>query len=243
MLLVSFCALILPAATTDAANILGLFPLKFKSHYIVFDAVMTELAKRGHNLTVVNPFPKKPPLPNFRDVDVEACNHLPGDIFTLDGAYKSHNAFYQVVRLMEMADQDELFLRCPPIAQLIASNDSYDLIIAESFCSDVMLAFAHKLKVPFVLFAAQPMFPWTSRRVGNPNNPSYISYTHSPKPLSRESTFYQRVFNLILYVYSQAYYYITDLRSERLKRQYFQFDEPTLDDHQEHESDSDVFAF
>jgi len=40
-----------------------------KSHLIVHSALMKELARRGHQLTVFSPFPEKSPIQNFTDVE------------------------------------------------------------------------------------------------------------------------------------------------------------------------------
>jgi hypothetical protein len=54
------------------ARILGLFPFPLKSHFTVTSALMRELANRGHQVTVCNPFPEKSPGPNYTNIDTEA---------------------------------------------------------------------------------------------------------------------------------------------------------------------------
>lgn len=44
-------------------NILGITPLIGKSHFVMFEAVFKELARRGHNVDVVGHFPLKEKLP------------------------------------------------------------------------------------------------------------------------------------------------------------------------------------
>jgi hypothetical protein len=62
-----FLTIYLPA--TDGANILGVFPMPAKSHMAVHSALMTELAHRGHQVTVFSPFPGKSPIANFTDIE------------------------------------------------------------------------------------------------------------------------------------------------------------------------------
>ena len=62
ILISSLCA-------TDGANILGIFPVPVKSHMIVHSALMKELARRGHQVTVFSPFPEKYPIRNFTDIE------------------------------------------------------------------------------------------------------------------------------------------------------------------------------
>lgn len=60
---------------TDGANILGVFPMPAKSHMTVHSALMKELARRGHNVTVFSPFPEKFPIQNFTDIEFKLSYH------------------------------------------------------------------------------------------------------------------------------------------------------------------------
>lgn len=51
-----------------ASNILVVMPLPTFSHMNAFLPIMKELANRGHNVTMVSPYPQKKPIPNFRDI-------------------------------------------------------------------------------------------------------------------------------------------------------------------------------
>jgi glucuronosyltransferase len=64
-----FMILISCICATDGANILGIFPMPAKSHMIVHTALMKELARKGHQVTVFSPFPEKYPIQNFTDVE------------------------------------------------------------------------------------------------------------------------------------------------------------------------------
>jgi hypothetical protein len=59
------------STTTQSAHILGVFPIPAKSHNIVFTALTRELARRGHQLTVISPYPEKQPTPNLTDIEVK----------------------------------------------------------------------------------------------------------------------------------------------------------------------------
>jgi glucuronosyltransferase len=60
---------ILCLCNTDGANILGIFPMPAKSHMTVYSALLKELARRGHQVTVFSQFPEKSPIQNFTDVE------------------------------------------------------------------------------------------------------------------------------------------------------------------------------
>lgn len=56
---------------SDTAKILCLFPSQSKSHLIIAQALMKELAGRGHSVTVVSPYQLSEPVPNYRDVHID----------------------------------------------------------------------------------------------------------------------------------------------------------------------------
>lgn len=55
---------------SESYKILGIFHTHSKSHYIAGGALMKGLAEKGHDVTVISPFPQDKPLPNFQDVTV-----------------------------------------------------------------------------------------------------------------------------------------------------------------------------
>lgn len=66
---VVFCAGI--CALTNGYRILGVFPTQCKSHWIIGHSVMKSLAKAGHSVTIISPFPLKTPIENYHDVSLD----------------------------------------------------------------------------------------------------------------------------------------------------------------------------
>ena len=64
------------AQGAHGAKILGVFPLPGKSHFAVSSSLMKELANRGHQVTVVSPFPEKSPVPNYTDIDTRSTREF-----------------------------------------------------------------------------------------------------------------------------------------------------------------------
>lgn len=52
----------------SCAKILGVFPYLSKSHTILVRPIFIELAKRGHEVTYLSPFPMQNPPKNYRDI-------------------------------------------------------------------------------------------------------------------------------------------------------------------------------
>lgn len=66
----------------DSANIVGLYTMDIKSHYLLVQNVLKELAKSGHNVTVFTGF-KKSDLPkNYREVTLNLIS-LDGNLFII----------------------------------------------------------------------------------------------------------------------------------------------------------------
>lgn len=55
---------------TNGANVLVFWPLPIPSHFRGFEPLFTELAHRGHNVTVVSHFPKSSPVANYTDIAI-----------------------------------------------------------------------------------------------------------------------------------------------------------------------------
>jgi len=54
-----------------ASNILAFLPSKARSHYGAFEPLLKELAEKGHNMTVLSPFPMKNPPSSYHHIQVE----------------------------------------------------------------------------------------------------------------------------------------------------------------------------
>lgn len=63
-------------SVSESYKILGIFHTHSKSHYIAGGALMKGLAEKGHDVTVISPFPQEKPLANFHDVTVLGIDAL-----------------------------------------------------------------------------------------------------------------------------------------------------------------------
>lgn len=68
--------LLLCVGTNESYKILGIFHTSSKSHYIAGGALMKGLAEKGHDVTVISPFPQDKPLKDFHDVAVFGVDKL-----------------------------------------------------------------------------------------------------------------------------------------------------------------------
>lgn len=55
----------------QSVKILGVFPMAAHSHFTIGFKLMKELADKGHQVTFINAYPQKKPIPNLKDVSLE----------------------------------------------------------------------------------------------------------------------------------------------------------------------------
>ncbi|KAK9499200.1 hypothetical protein O3M35_002279 [Rhynocoris fuscipes] len=221
--------LVLLAATREydvnAANILVILPYPIYSHHASFDPIIKELATRGHNVTVVSPFPQKTPVPNITDIvlpnimkEVRATTHRDelamGTLwFHMFGAVEFG---VEICRTALITDQ---------MKQLIADKDSkFDLVMTETWALlEPFVAFGHKFNAPVVNLISLFFMPKSSYSSGNQMPTSYVPdivYFD----FSDHMTFVERLQNMFFFYwdifYAHVYYY---RKQERLIREHFKY--------------------
>lgn len=72
-MLVNYLRTILLFAVTccECANILYVVPFTSRSHYIVLKPIGLELARRGHNVTVITGYKSEENFPNYHQIEVD----------------------------------------------------------------------------------------------------------------------------------------------------------------------------
>lgn len=192
-----------------SSNILAIFPTPLKSHFIVFDALLIELANRGHNVTVVTPFIKSKQITNYNEIDATRCLKIPDEFFKINYTSNTKSGVFQLLKSFKFAIQtnDEI-IRCECLQQLIHTNDTYDLLITELFITDVFLAYTYKFQKPFIMVCTLPILPWGSFKVGETDNPSYIPVTFNDISFDRNGpTFVEKLYNVAVYLTAMYHYY------------------------------------
>lgn len=194
---------------TSSYNILGLFPYPAKSHFVVFEALLTELAKRGHNVTVYSSFPRNEPISNYREVSVAKCFSLPKYMESsgIEHLKRFENMFTLLTYpFFEFAPTYEELKSCKPLLDLWNSTArNYDLMLTETFHTDFFKLYSYRFDIPFINFHSCPALPWMSDAVGLPDNPSYIPYAYATFTTEAKG-FLQRLENFLIYTYSRWIY-------------------------------------
>lgn len=206
-----------------SARILALLPIPLKSHFIISDVLLVELANRGYNVTVASPYPKKHPPANYHQIDTSDCVNLPDELFTVEFRHSAgQNSDVMFDTFTHIVDSAEEILKCDPMQKLLHSTDSYDLLVTEMSVSDAMLGYVQLFQTPFILLSSHPLMPWASKRVGNVNYPSYVPFPWSFRPFGESPSFYDRLYNTQFYLSSLFFHsWKWTPRTNELVRRYF----------------------
>nr|QVG59850.1 UDP-glucuronosyltransferase [Nilaparvata lugens] len=191
----------------ECSRILGVFPFSAKSHYMMYEPLLLELAKRGHNVTSINAFPQKQKIPNF--TDITTVGYVPKLVEDLD-FHKYNNlprTIFVKLRFIAQGLNDTVKIYdVPDVIHILHSNETspFDLVIIELFNNDLHLGLAEKLRCPFLSISPCALMPWANPRLANPDNPSYVPHTLSE--FSTRMDFSQRFLNTVTLIVSKLVY-------------------------------------
>ena len=161
--------------SVNSANILGIFPTPSISHQVVFQALMKDLAARGHHLTILTPDLIKINNPNVTQIDLHESYKI----------FRSQVNF--VNQKVDMADEGNLMkvfnivmtaclnqqLTNSEVKKLIDKVDgkTFDLVIFEYQHYVPVLAFAEIYDCPAIGIISLDAFASVHEEFGNGANP------------------------------------------------------------------------
>lgn len=213
--------LIFQDGVVQSSRILGIFPMRSKSHYAVARKIMTTLATgRGHRVTVISGFREKSNIPNFTHIDI--TDQLPSFEDTVDISEDVEISLSSLLEEFKQIEVDlcETVLSDKRLKQLVALSSSsesdrfkYDLLIAENYFVPCFLALAEKLDVPIILYSAASTTKMHDYLTGNmffsPIESASIVNGHLMNP-----NFLQRI--RLLYEQTLSYLFCVSVSSENL---------------------------
>ncbi|PZC79478.1 hypothetical protein B5X24_HaOG200298 [Helicoverpa armigera] len=144
------------AKYSESANILYVVPFTAKSHFIMLRPIGLELARRGHNVTVITGNKEPNPPPNYHQIMVDKK-----EIWELIGGRGRPNVFSMVNVPAEKFHEGilwkggiaftELVLNSTEIKAFLAKDNKFDLVISEQFFQEALNLLAYKYNAPLVL--------------------------------------------------------------------------------------------
>lgn len=215
---------LLLASSVSGAKILCLFGIAGKSHTHVFNALTTELARKGHELTVVTPFPIKDPLKRYIQIDAPITREA---IKYFDMSSKM-NVFLKIYTMFDyMINICPSILNTPEVQDL--KDKKFDLVFVSMFFNECFLPFARHNNAPLILISPAGLISWVSDSIGNPEQYSYVP--NMLAPLSDKMSFFERFLNTVINILMTILRNIAITpRMTAAAREYFGEDIPPLDD-------------
>lgn len=211
------------------SKILAVFSHIGKSHFDVLEPYFEEIAARGHQILVISHFPRKRPVPNYKDIDLRGTHSINKTVHIL--SFSDMMKMDQISSALALsawgAEGCEKALELPDVQNILNSDEKFDLLVTEMFNTDCFLAFAHKFKIPIIGFSTCVFMPWTPGRVGNPDNPAYIP-THFAIS-SDKMKFEERFINTFWNIFHKLHYpFLMDAPAHRIAKRHFGESLPAL---------------
>nr|QPA18368.1 UDP-gluconosyltransferase [Trialeurodes vaporariorum] len=219
----------LMVGASQSHRILFLFPVPAKSHFTTGVALANELARRGHQVTVVTSFPAEKPL--YREIAIDLKTFENHTLFNNDHASLRPRLLYALYLWETIHDLMDGILSTTQLQDLINSKDTYDLIIGDlGFYQPCLAAFAHKFRAPLIDFASLPARTFTLAFSGNPHP---FSYVPDVLPFTDRMSFGERLYSTAFGVTTLLCSYFYGLpKHEALVRKHFKYpgveDRPSL---------------
>lgn len=127
----------------ESAKILGVFPFASKSHSILGQALFTALAKQGHEVTYISPFPLKKPPKNYRDIPLTDERIVEVFQAEMDKSFEANEKsplFVMRDWFKDCALMNEYTLNDPAVQKLLNSKtEKFDLVIIELLMNEALL--------------------------------------------------------------------------------------------------------
>lgn len=139
----------------EAANILYAIPFTSKSHNIMLRPIGLELARRGHNVTMITGYEEFDTPPNFHQVVAdnttiwEATGTGRPNVFTT--VDNTPEEFHHQLLWKGNLAQTEISLKSPEVQKFLQKDNQYDLVISELFFQEATYMLAHKYNAPLIL--------------------------------------------------------------------------------------------
>ena len=182
---------------TQAGHYLIWLPMCSKSVKIGVMEAGYELARRGHEVTVVSPFKNQNDVEGVTDIVIESevqelSNRMTD--FILENRYSTGVPIFTFIEVSIINNRNAL--NSPEFREILNNKPVDVVIVVPIFGNEAGYFIAHKKNASLVLFLTAPVSkPWTNWAVGDIFNPSFIPL--AVPGYSQEMTFPQRIINTL----------------------------------------------
>lgn len=162
----------------NCAKILGLFHFPSRSQHVLGSYLLKELAARGHEVTMLSPYPFEEPVANYTDIFVDngllTYLHARKDSDDVQDKVMVAGKEQSVIAKMMMVpkafqDFGRLFLESPEVEALLQSKETkFDVIISLLNMNEAFLGFGHHFNAPVIPFCTTGASLLVNHLFGNP---------------------------------------------------------------------------
>lgn len=184
----------------EGARILAIFPFPSKSHTILVQPLMLELAKRGHEIVYASPYELKDPPNNYKNLIITEKKLF--EIYD-----KEMKQAFEVIDANPLTMMKESFEDCAVMTESIivdkemqkllnSKTEKFDLVFIDTLLTDALLGFGAHFKAKVIGISTFGQIHYLNQMI------------HSQMPLSRvvhpyltydtRMTFLQRMENIIM---------------------------------------------
>ncbi|XP_031347664.1 UDP-glucuronosyltransferase 2C1-like [Photinus pyralis] len=199
--------LVLAIRLADTARILGVCPIPSYSHFVLSNRIFKELARRGHDVTVISAYSNDAPMDNFREVLVtDALDKMKAVAKTFYDQSDS-NIISKVMWMDKITvEMSEFGLNNSNVTKFLREHGHFDVVITHQLKTDSYYGFCHHFKAPCIALSPMSSITWISGSIGNPAPPSFVpqlvlGYTSV-------MNVWQRVHNTVIYAVVHLSYYL-----------------------------------
>ncbi|XP_054737750.1 UDP-glucosyltransferase 2-like [Anastrepha obliqua] len=229
-ILLSLSILVAQSPITDGAKILAVYSFAGRSHFMMHRALISELVKHGHQVTMITALTLEPLKlgSNYTEILIEPEFDIRKDAQEHFGAISIYDLKHDMSLLMEMLhvmgiSTTEHALKQPKVQDIINAKQTegvYDLLLVEQLYQDAFLALAHVYNIPVISSATFAQQIYMSQMFGIITPWSYVP--HSYLPLTEHMTFWERVQNTYHSLYYDLYReFKTFPEMDKLVKKYF----------------------
>ncbi|EDV93630.1 UDP-glycosyltransferase UGT5 [Drosophila grimshawi] len=212
----------------QAAQILAVFPFPGKSQYIFAEQYLKELARRGHNVTVINTFGSSQIDPNFKVIGATKIHELMAAFGSADYDQQASQWTILTMTTQFLNMLTTSVLDDAAVQQLLQSEQAFDLVLLETVQTEALFGLAQHFRALTMGISSYG----TDRHIDDlMGNISPLSY--NPMLLSSRTdhmSYEQRLWNLWDACLSWLHKHWVHLPSqEKLYEQYFPQASKTLE--------------
>ncbi|XP_017033184.1 UDP-glycosyltransferase UGT5-like [Drosophila kikkawai] len=186
------------------SRILAAYFFPSKSHFMMTNAIIRELVKRGHEVTFITPFSlaKEKLGPNYKEIVIPQYDFWPetqeltNTNTVLEMSDLPNLTFVRLVYIMGLRSTDFAFEQ-PGVKELINAKDKvgkYDLLLAPQFYNEGALILGHLYQIPIITTSSYGFANFFSQMVGIVSPWSFVP--NAFMPYSDRMTLWERIGNV-----------------------------------------------